>query len=209
MECRLVADPNQRRRYEKQLSRHDEMWRAMASDIKALKAEAQRGQLFDGADPRDGQKELSAEATGDYMLDEASRVQDKTKDSLGRTAKMVAESKEVGMGTLEELERQRGTIEGIEGDVDRIEDSLVRADKLIKTFGKRMATDKFIQLCACLNVLLMVGVILYATLRGGRLTGNKDTTEPESPVRMLAAYLRGSISTSIEEAWEEVQSDPS
>lgn len=191
MECRLVSDPNQRRRYENQLSRHEETWRALSSDLKALKAEGQRGQLFVGA-AKDSHGEISPEATGDYLLDEANKLQDKTKNSLGRTKQMVAESKETGMATLEELERQRGQIENIDADVQRIDDSLARADKLIKTFGRRMATDKFIQCCACLNILLVVGVILYVTLKGGSLTGSRDDGAPESPVRELVAFLRGS-----------------
>lgn len=191
MECRLVSDPNQRRRYENQLARHEEDWKALSSDLKALKAEGQRGQLFVGANKGGG--EISPEATGDYMLEETNRLQDRTKESLGRTKQMVAESKETGMATLEELERQRGQIENIDREAMRIEDSLARADKLIKTFGRRMATDKFIQCCACFNVLLVVGVILYSTLRGGSLSGSRATGDPESPVRHLVSmFLRGS-----------------
>ena len=207
MECRLVSDPNQRRRYENQLSRHEETWRALSSDLKALKAEAQRGQLFVGAS-KDGTGEISPEATGDYMLDEANRLQDRTKDSLGRTKQMVAESKETGMATLEELERQRGQIENIDREAMRIEDSLQRADKLIKTFGRRMATDKFIQCCAVCNILLVVGVILYVTLRGGSLKGNRENDgQPESPVRELLAFLRGSKKILIPDAAETYGAD--
>lgn len=188
MECRLVSDPNQRRRYENQLARHEEDWKALSSD---LKAEGQRGQLFVGANKDGG--EISPEATGDYMLEEASRLQDRTKDSLGRTKQMVAESKETGMATLEELERQRGQIENIDREAMRIEDSLARADKLIKTFGRRMATDKFIQCCAVFNLLLVVGVILYSVFKGGSLTGSRSTGDPESPVRhLMTMFLRGS-----------------
>lgn len=106
---------------------------------------------------------------------------------------MVAESKETGMATLEELERQRGQIENIDREAMRIEDSLARADKLIKTFGRRMATDKFIQCCAVFNLLLVVGVILYSVFKGGSLTGSRSTGDPESPVRhLMTMFLRGS-----------------
>jgi hypothetical protein len=58
---------------------------------------------------------------------------------------------------------------------------LNRADKLIKTFGKRMATDKLIQCFACTNILLLVGVVVYVVVKGG-FDGAKNDGAPESPV---------------------------
>jgi len=50
----------------------------------------------------------------------------------------------------------------------------------LKQFGKRMATDSFIQCFAMVNCLLLLGVVLYAILKGGGLsTGNEGT--PKSP----------------------------
>ena len=43
----------------------------------------------------------------------------------------------------------------------RIDDKLNRADKLIKTFGKRMATDRLIRCFTCVNILLLCGVVGY------------------------------------------------
>ena len=67
---------------------------------------------------------------------------------------------------MEELLRQREQIRTIDNEANRIEDNLQRADKLIKAFGKRMATDKLIQCFACINILLLVGVIVYVVIRG-------------------------------------------
>ena len=62
----------------------------------------------------------------------------------------------------------------------QIEDNLARADKLIKTFGRRMATDRFIQCFACVNVLLLVGVIVYAVVsKEGEDTA--DNNVPDQP----------------------------
>jgi SNARE protein len=99
---------------------------------------------------------------------------------------MIAASKEVGVSTLEELQRQREVIQNIENEADRMDDNLARAEALLKQFGKRMASDKFIQCFAVINCLLLLGVVLYAVLRkkdGDSLTGNEKS--PESPVRML------------------------
>ena len=192
METRLVSEPNQRRRYENQLSRHEEQLAKLRADLKALRADTSRDQLFLGA-KTEGDIEMTnnQEKAGDDMLADASRLQDKTQSSLDNTKNMIAESKAVGMQTVEELERQRQQIQTIDEEVMNIEDNLTRADKLIKTFAKRMATDKMFQCFACVNVLLLVGVILYAVIGGGGLAGSKDSGEPESPVRMLRGYSNG------------------
>lgn len=51
----------------------------------------------------------------------------------------------------------------------------------IKQFGKRMATDSFIQCFAVVNCLLLLGVVLYAILKKGSLGGAGDD-EPNSPL---------------------------
>merc|ERR1719198_1548018 len=77
---------------------------------------------------------------------------------------MIEASKEVGQATLEELNRQREQIAGIE-------DNLTRADKLIRTFGKRMATDKCIQVFTIINLVMVVIIVVYAIVTKGVLKG--------------------------------------
>mmetsp|Transcript_19208 Transcript_19208/g.40048 ORF Transcript_19208/g.40048 Transcript_19208/m.40048 type:complete len:91 (-) Transcript_19208:86-358(-) len=73
---------------------------------------------------------------------------------------------------------QRDQIKDITEEVMQIEDNLSRADKLIKTFGRRMATDKFIQCFTCVNVLLLVGVIVYAVVSKDTGTNNAAPDQP-------------------------------
>lgn len=130
---------------------------------------------------------MSGEEAGDMMLNEMDDIQDKTKSSLQNTKNMVAASKHVGEATMEELLRQREQIRTIDEEAMRIEDNLTRADKLIKTFGKRMATDRMIQCFACVNILLLVGVVVYTIVKKGDGSGEADNV-PASPVdggRML------------------------
>merc|ERR1712029_932718 len=114
-------------------------------------------------------------------------LQDKTQDALGNTRNMIAASKEVGVATLEELQRQREVIQNIDKEADRMGDNLARAEALVKQFGKRMASDRFIQCFSLLNCLLLVGVVIWAILRNraGELFGQPDA--PANPVgnRML------------------------
>ena len=132
MEIRLVQDVNQRRKYESRLASLDQQLQTLVADCKAIEAENNRGELFVGGE--DGNVDtngMSGEEAGDRMLREASALQDKTQDSLANTKQMIAQSKEVGMATLEELERQRGVLENIDREVDRVDDNLARAEKLV------------------------------------------------------------------------------
>ena len=181
METRLVADVNARRKYETRLQRLEQQMNTLAADCKALRQEFERGELFEGQGGGEGGvNEDDAVKAGDKMLDEMHDIQNKTQDSLGNTKALIAQSKEVGMATLEELERQRNVLSNIEQEIDRVDDNLARAEALLKQFGKRMASDKFIQCFAVLNCLLLLGVIIYAVTKGGGLPGADDVL-PTSP----------------------------
>lgn len=167
METRLVSDVNMRRKFENRLQRLDQQLMTLQADCKALKQEHERGELFEEQQGVEINEE-DAQKAGDKMLAEAHEIQNKTQDSLGNTKQMISASKEVGMATLEELERQRNVLSNIEKEVDRVDDNLARAEALLKQFGKRMASDKFIQCFAVLNCLLLLGVIIFAiTKKGG------------------------------------------
>jgi novel plant SNARE len=182
METRLVADVNARRKYETRLQRLDQQLNTLQADCKALRQEHERGELFEGAGGGEGgPNEEDAAKAGDNMLKEAVDLQNKTQDSLGNTKAMIAASKEVGMSTLEELERQRDVLSNIEKEIDRVDDNLARAEALLKQFGKRMASDKFIQCFAVLNCLLLLGVIVYAFLKPGGMAGSDEAT-PVDPL---------------------------
>lgn len=178
MECRLLSHPVDKRRFEEKLSEHETKISSLSSQCKAMKTETSRNELFVGAKP-DGAG-YDPESDGDAVLAEASRIQDKTQTSLDNTKQRIAESKEVGMATLDELHRQREQINTINQEADRIESNLNRADILLKTFGKRMATDKTIQCFACVNVVLLVVIVIYAVVQEGSLFPQE--AEPESPV---------------------------
>jgi len=185
MEIRLIQDMQLRREYDARLQRLDQQLKTLTQDCKALETENARGELFVQGGDDNEDKEMDGVRAGDGMLKEASALQDKTQDSLANTKNMIAASKEVGVATLEELERQRNVIQNIERETDRIDDNLARAEVLLKQFGKRMATDHFIQCFAVINCLLLVGVVIYVVLKGG-LPGSKE----EAPISPTRFFLR-------------------
>lgn len=194
MEIRLVQDVAKRRSYEQRLAQLDQQLKSLTADCKALESENQRGELFIESNDQAGGPNgngMDPQKAGDNMLKEAHSIQDKTQDSLANTRSMIAESKEVGVSTLEELQRQREVIHSIESEVDRVDDNLARAEVLLKQFGKRMASDHFIQCFAVINCLLFLGVLIYAILNGANLNPTSDPDDPtEGGRRILFSYLR-------------------
>ncbi len=203
METRLITDPKQRKLYENKLMVLSEELGNIANDINALKSNRNKGELFVGAASaakKIGDETMSGEEAGKHMISDMNTLQDKTKASITNTKQMVSASKAVGESTMEELLRQREQIRTIDNEALRIEDNLMRADKLIKTFGKRMATDRFIQCFACINVLLLVGVVVYTIVKKGNFTGGNGNNGnvPTNPVgdggggsRLLRGWLIG------------------
>jgi novel plant SNARE len=185
METRLVVDVGLRRQYESRLNGLDQQLRTLQADCKAIESEMARGELFVEADPNDPNVGgMDGVKAGDKLLAEAAALQDKTQDSLSNTKNLIAQSKEVGVSTLEELNRQRGVLENIDRETDRIDDNLARAEALLKQFGKRMASDSFIQCFALINCILLCGVVIFAITKKGGLPG-KDDGAPDNPVRRL------------------------
>lgn len=184
MEIRLVQDINERRRLEGRLQNMEQELRTLKADLKALQADENRGELFiSGGAGNGADGEMDPTMAGTNMLSQAGALQDKTQDSLFNTKSMIAASKEVGVSTLEELQRQREVIQNIDREADRMDDNLARAEALLKQFGKRMASDKFIQCFAVVNCLLLIGVVIFAIQKKGGILG--DEPAPPNPVRML------------------------
>jgi len=177
MECRLVSDPVLKKKYELVLQQRMEELAQLESDLKALQDEQRRNELFLNAE--DG----AADGTelGDKMIGEMNLIQDKTQSSIDNTRNMIADAKEVGLTTLEELHRQNEQIAQIDEDVDRLEDNLQRADKLLKNFGKRMATDKFIRCFALVNFILLLSFIIYAKVKKKGFVEDEDNTALPPP----------------------------
>ncbi len=113
---------------------------------------------------------------------------------MNRTEKMIEDAKMVATSTVEGIQQQREQIQNIDTNVSKVNDDLNRSDKLIKSFGKRMATDKLIQCFACFNIMLFVCIIVLVVIRRGLKSDQNDNHggyERESPIdgRMLRGLL--------------------
>lgn len=182
LELRLVKDRGQKSEFDIKAKALDDRANEYTKIIKDVKHLQQKADLVGGSGATAGGNPYDTKGkTNDDLLQASNQVQDLTVESLVRTAAMIEASKDVGEQTLEEMRRQKEQITNIEAEVQVIDSNLQRAEKLIVNFGRRMATDKLIQGFATLNILIMLGLILYVAISGKSLSAASTTPTYDGP----------------------------
>lgn len=179
LEMRLVRDRKERSVFESESKILEQRLEDCVKELARLKTKNDRKDLMGGkADaPASGAFAYSTEGkNNDQLLGEANKIQDMTFESLNRTKNMIEASKEVGTATLETLRGQREQITEISNEVDKLDDKLGHASKLVMNFGRRMATDRLIQMFAALNIVIMLALILYVVVSGKSLAPSTSSS---------------------------------
>eukprot|EP00301_Raphidiophrys_heterophryoidea_P003143 c11431_g1_i1.p1 GENE.c11431_g1_i1~~c11431_g1_i1.p1 ORF type:complete len:144 (+),score=21.53 c11431_g1_i1:349-780(+) len=95
-------------------------------------------------------------------------LQDESMASVERSKRIIGETEEVGTSTTAQLAHQRDQLMKINENLDSIEDELKRADKLIRSFVRRMATDRVVLIflsLIVLSILFVIGYQIYKKVR--------------------------------------------
>jgi hypothetical protein len=191
LELKLIRDRAIRKDYEEKCNAIDEDFDIQFKEFTRLKSSNQRQDLFSTSNTTSTTNPYSTEGkNNDQLLNEAHRIQDLTFESLTRTKNMIEASKEIGSATVEQLRTQRDQIIEIEKEVDALDSNLVRAEKLIVNFTRRMATDRIIQLFTAINIVVLLGLILYVVISGRSLSASSKSSGGLGP----GATSRPSIS---------------
>jgi len=164
-DMRILSDQTEALHYKTALRRYDERVAAAKTKINNCRSEMERKQLLSGA----SQAKHGHMDNNDQLLDKIDAKLDDIEDAYKRGEVYLEEIKQVGGATVERLVEQRQQLGAIHEKTDEIEDQLKRADKLIRTFARRMATDRLIQVFAFINVSLMIAVIIYAIVTKANL----------------------------------------
>lgn len=182
LELRLVKDRKIKKEYEAEASLLDGRVSSLVKELRGIQDKHTRSSLLSGSTVEgsafDGRNTKGK--GNDDLLDGASVIQDKTLESLSRTTALIAESQELGEATLKDLDDQALQIEDINADMSTITTNLRRAEKLIKDFGRRMATDKIIQVFAGINIVIMLVLVLYVLISGKSLSSIADDATGDS-----------------------------
>lgn len=198
LEIKLARDKTLRAEFETRIKEYDEKANEYTKEFNILKAKTNKNSLFGDAIPT-----FSASTEGktnDSLLADTHKVQDMTFESLARTRNMIEASKEIGTATVQQLVEQKEQIKSIEQDIDAMDSNLVRAEKLVGNFARRMATDRLIQLFAAVNIVVLLGLILYVAGSGNSLSpshsgGGSDGTSSPTLIPTRAPTLNGTTSS--------------
>lgn len=96
---------------------------------------------------------MQALAVGDVLLDKAEK-------SLARTKKLVVESEQMGVGTLEKMEAQNDQMERIYEDFDDIDNNIARSKRIIGHIAQSAVNDRCIQILTLFVFIALVVVIV-------------------------------------------------
>jgi len=151
------------KQYENQMS-------SIIQNLNKIKDDVQREELlrvFGSTKPKVQQETED----GDRVLKNASHLQNKTQESIDRTAKNISESKELGVVTLKSQKEQSEHILYIQKDVNHLNEKLKYSDRLIRTLRARLRFDRMFQCFLCVNTLLLICVAsvgVYFIAYGGK-----------------------------------------
>ncbi|VBB17939.1 hypothetical protein YASMINEVIRUS_402 [Yasminevirus sp. GU-2018] len=101
----------------------------------------------------------------DAVLQKALKVQDASITSTNNMLRQVEEARNIGANTLARLGDNTDRLRQIENGLDEVDDNLKIASKQLRSFGRRIATDKIIMCLACLVIVGIVSVVTLSLLR--------------------------------------------
>lgn len=169
LELKILKNKGEKVIYEGRAREIDEKFSDLSSQFTQTKSQITKKDLI--GESHVSKNIYSTEGkNNDTLLDEANKIQDLTFESLARTKNLIEASKEIGKETVGQLQAQRQQIIDIEIEVDALDSNIVRAEKLVLNFSRRMATDRIIQIFFAINVVVMLGLILYVAISGRSLT---------------------------------------
>jgi len=130
------------------------------------KAELMRGK-------KDPPKEKTVEEmNANEIIEKADKIQKKDLQSLDRTLGIIDETSALGAETAAKLKDQTSRLEKIDEDVQEVQANLKMAEKQLRAFVRRMATDKLIMGFLVIVILAIVAVIVVSIVKKGGNGGN-------------------------------------
>ena len=160
MEMRQLQNKAEKDAYQQKLREYDKVIQECKTEVKWAKTEQNRKALLADAKDRD-----TKAVTRDGLLAAAQQTQVKTKDAANRILGKIEDTKQVGEGIVVNLDEQTQQLRRIGEDLSEMDNALNRADLVLRSFMKRMMTDKLI---CCFAVLLIVGllvIIIYSSVK--------------------------------------------
>lgn len=163
----LGPNATNKNEYKIMLRDHKSSLKELKNEFEWKKAAATKDELLaDGSNGADNTELETAEGMMKHGLD----IQDKSKQSLERTLRVVQDTKTIGQDTNAKLEANTAQIEGMHDKLESIESTLQRSTKVIKRMARKMATDKYVWVIVFLVFVAIVFLIVWKNIKKSSTT---------------------------------------
>jgi novel plant SNARE len=132
------------------------------------------------------------EMTAGQLVDAAKSVQEESKSATSRIKEQLQVTIDVGQATSKTLKDQTDQIGRVDEQLDSLESNLKRADKQIRIFLRRMATDRVILLLVGLVIFGVIGSIVVAVVNA-----RKAGTTVQGPTDVFGTPDTSTINTAV------------
>eukprot|EP01029_Cantina_marsupialis_P029337 TRINITY_DN780130_c0_g1_i1.p1 TRINITY_DN780130_c0_g1~~TRINITY_DN780130_c0_g1_i1.p1 ORF type:complete len:251 (-),score=66.21 TRINITY_DN780130_c0_g1_i1:282-1034(-) len=178
---RGLSDKNTKQTYRVKLTRHDQRAKALANELNWHKTQVNQGDLMRGRKNEKVSKADPNRMDEDQMLSATKNSTQATIESLKNTARMGEETKDVGLKASAQLDEQTDKLGKIHQDLTDIQSSLVRSRALIRSFTRRMMTDKLILMFLGLILIGLVAIVIIAMVDDNSGIDVPEDVKPPSP----------------------------
>jgi len=103
------------------------------------------------------------------IFDKADQIQREDADILRSLEEKLCETEQLGTSTAAAMEEQIGELGEIRGLVGELRANLPLAGKQLRTFTRRIATDKLLMVLAAVFLVVVIGVVIYIGVAKGRV----------------------------------------
>lgn len=113
--------------------------------------------------------------TTQQVLEKGAKIQDESIKSLDRTIGVIEQTKNLGSETAQALAAQTEQLGRISEGVDEVESNLQQANKQLRAFARKIATDKIIMVFLCLIVCAIIAIIIIKVVDNSAGSGSNET----------------------------------
>jgi len=112
-----------------------------------------------------GAPDQSPELDHKKIVDKALNIQNDDIETLHRVSRTVETTKQIGAETLDKMNQQREQIINIDKGVDEVSSNIQLASRHLRTFVRRLATDKIIMGFVLLIFVAVVFIIVWKAVK--------------------------------------------
>ncbi|XP_033628626.1 vesicle transport through interaction with t-SNAREs homolog 1B-like [Asterias rubens] len=134
-----------------------------------------RSELFHSQSNFDNQVNAAQSSQRSKLL-QGQDTLNRTSQSLDRTHRIAAETDEIGVGIIDELDGQKEQLLNAKDKLENMDSSLGKSKQILNTIGRRIITNKLILVGIILVEAVILGLIVYFKFFAS--SGSKPTPAP-------------------------------